>query len=169
MKFNIEEIIKRADDKIQLALDMNNGDYDLQKDLGWGTHIVYMFYHPDEYCEELVTFDDDEEAQAYLKHMLETHCSDDEDKCWEENMKYFIDNGMTTEESEKDKEKFFAEFDRLSSWDLPMRKGQNRANGITVGYAEASDFVECLPEDKAKYFLQSFFWSFLIPGYYEEH
>ena len=170
MKRTIEEIFKRADAKIQLSIDLINGENELQNKLGWGPHIVYLFLQTEEYCEELVTFEDEEEAQEYLKHLLEKYCVDDDDKCWEELYKEDIENGyITAEESEELKERYFEEFDRLSSWDLPMRKGQNKTRGYTVGYADPSDFVNNLPEDKAKYFLEGFFWSNLIPGYYEEH
>lgn len=170
MKNNNDAIIERAEAKIQLSIDLINGDNELQNKLGWGPHIVYLFLQTEEYCEELVTFEDEEEAQEYLKHLLEKYCVDDDDKCWEEEYKEDIENGYTTaEESDINKKEVFEEFDRLSSWDLPMRKGQNKTWGYTVGYANATDFVDCLPEDKAKYFLESFFWSNLIPGFYEEH
>ena len=162
----IDKVLNRADERVRLMIDLNNKDNDLQKKLGWGQFIVYLFLHTEGYCEKLVTFEKEDEAQSYLDYLLSSYCVDDDEATWDDEVQIDIDEGyLITEESEAFKLKAFEDFDSSSSWDLPIRKGQNKTWGYSVGYAEASDFVECLPEDKAKYFLESFFWSNLIPGY----
>ena len=152
---DLEKIKSRAVDKVQLFLDLNNGDNVLQQKLRWGPYIVYTYLHSEEYLEEIVTFDDKDDAEAYLQTILEDWASDpNRDKNpWED-----------TEPDEKDIEYF-----RIKDWDLPIRRGIHRYTSRTVGLADPKEFVEAMPTDFALNFLEGLFWSALVPGYYEEH
>ena len=169
MKKTIEQIKSRVDEKIQLALDINNGDNELQQSLGWGMYIVYRYNHFEHECEEFVTFEDEEEARTYLENQVEEFCTLDDVEEWDKKMKEWEDAGtMTEKESRSEMTERFSEFDEVSSWDLPIRKGRNRTYGITVGFAFVDDFIQCLDEQIAKYFLETIIGYSLVPGFIED-
>ena len=152
---DLEKIKRQADDKVQLFLDLNNREHPLQQELKWGPYIVYTYLHSEEYMEEIVTFEDKDEAEAYVQTILDDWASDpDRDKDpWnepepdEETMDYF----------------------RIKDWDKPIRRGTHRYSSRTVGIADPEEFVKAMPTKMALNFLVEMFYSSLIPGYYEEH
>ena len=152
---DIQTIKKQAIDKVQLFLDLNNRENELQQKLGWGPYIVYTFLHTEGYLEEIVTFDDEDEAEAYVQTILDDWASDpDRDKDpWDE--------------PEPDEETM--DYFRIKDWDKPIRRGTHRYSSRTVGIADPEEFVKAMPTDFALSFLEGLFWSALIPGYYEEH
>ena len=113
INMKIKEIKKKVIDKIQLFLDLNNGKNKLQKQLGWGPYVYYRYLHSEEYCEEMATFDNKEDAETFLH------------SC----------------------EKF----------------------SITFVLADAHTFVRSIPVEMALDLFEQFFYSRVIPGYYEEH
>ena len=155
----IETVRQKANEKVQLFLDLNNRDNKLQQELGWGAYIVYRYLHTEEYFEEIVTFDDQEEAEAYLQS--ETRRIADESSSdaypWE-------GEDLTDEDAESIKKHY-----QLKDWDLPIRRGACAQWGITFGLADAGEFIQAMPVDMALDLLVEFFYSALIPGYYEEH
>ena len=151
----IENIKNQAINKVQLFVDLNNRENELQQKLGWGPYIVYTYLHTEEYLMEIVTFDDKEDAEAYLQIILDDWASDPDrdNEPWDE------------EDSDDDTKEYF----RIKDWDLPIRRGIHRYTSRTVGLADPREFVEAMPTDFALNFLEGLFWSALVPGYYEEH
>ena len=158
---NIEEIKNKAIQKVQLFLDLNNGDNQLQKDLGWGFYIVYRYLHTEEYFEEIVTFDNSDEAEAYLQseidRMRKGH--DQDSFLWED------DENDEDEIEDMKRDPYF----QLKEWDLPIRREGFEKCGITMGLASAWDFVHTMPVEMALELFSQFFASQIIPGYFEEH
>ena len=156
---DIEEIRQKAIDKVQLFLDMNNGDNDLQKKLGWGFYIVYRYLHPEEYFEEIVTVDDKAEAEAYLQSEIKRigDKSASDTHVWEQ---FDLDD---------EELKVLKEHYQLKDWDLPIRRGVCEKGGITLGLADAWTFVHTMPTEMALELFAQFFGCRTIPGYYEEH
>lgn len=151
---DLQTIKRQADDKIQLFLDLNNGDNALQQCLGWGPYIVYTFLHSEEYFEEIVTFEDKDEAEAYLHSILDE---------WEADPERDKDPWDDEEPDEED------DYLSIKDWDEPIRRGTHRYASRTVGLAEPEEFVKAMPTKMAREFLVNLFCSALIPGYYEEH
>ena len=150
------EIIKRqADDKVQLFLDLNNREHPLQQELKWGPYIVYLYLHTEEYLEEIVTFEDKDEAEAYLQSILDG---------WEKDPTR--DSDPWGDEDPNDWEK---EYLSIKSWDEPIRRGTHRYYCETVGLANPEEFVKAMPTKMAMNLMVELFYSSLIPGYFEEH
>ena len=150
-----KEIIKnQAIEKVQLFLDLNNRENELQQELGWGPYIVYTYLHTEEYLEEIVTFEDKDDAEAYLQTILDDWASDPkrDDDPWDD------------EEPDDDEKEYF----RIKDWDAPIRRGTHRYSSRSVGLANPEEFVKAMPTDYALNFLEGLFWSALIPGYFEE-
>lgn len=158
---NIEEIKKKAIDKVQLFLDLNNGRSQLQKDLGWGGYIVYRFLHTEEYFEEIVTFNNKEEAEVYLQSEIDRMRKDHEQDTylWE-------DDCYDEDEIEDMKQDPYLQ---LKEWDLPIRRESFEKWSMTMGFAYARDFVKAMPVELARDLLTQLFCSQIIPGFYEEH
>lgn len=148
-------IKRQADDKVQLFLDLNNREHPLQQELKWGPYIVYTYLHSEEYMEEIVTFEDKNEAEAYLQSILNE---------WEQDPER---NNDPWDDEEPDDEAM--EYLRIKDWDAPIRRGIHRYACRTVGLADPEEFVKAMPTEFALNFLEGLFWSALIPGYYEEH
>jgi hypothetical protein len=156
---SIETIRKKAIDKVQLFLDMNNGDNKLQKKLGWGYYVVYRYLHPEEYFEEIVTFDDMVEAEAYLQSEINRieEASASDLFLWE------------YDEHDDDEIEDLKQHMRPKEWDLPIRRGSCEKWGITLGLADAWTFVHTMPTEMALELFAQFFGCRTIPGYFEEH
>jgi len=166
MKHTIEEIIDMADRKIGLWMYLKLINEDVLKSLGTGHYIVYRYLQNEDICEELMTFDDKDDAKAYADRMVSEFCTDDDIREWNEIEGYRVRRGFDTEEQlEKERIKMFEYFDRISAWDLPIRRGQSITFMRTVGSADVRTFIECLPVEKAKYFLALVFDNAIIPGF----
>ena len=165
-----KQILKDADEKVQLFLDLHNLDNETWQRLRWGYYIVYTFYHPEGFFEELVTFADKEEAEAYLQTILDDWNKDplrDVDptpalfEVLGQQGGYLDTLGIHDIESVK-------EYHRIRDWDEPIRRGLNLNASRSVGLANSFDFVNALPIEMLKDLMIQFFDSNLIPGYYDE-
>lgn len=152
---DLEKIKRQADEKIQLFLDFNNGEHPLQQELRWGPYIVYSYLHSEEYLEELVTFEDKDEAEAYLQSILNE---------WEQDPER--NNDPWDDNNPEDEVK---EYLSIKNWDEPIRRGAHRFASRTAGLASPEEFVKAMPTKMSLNFLVNLFYSCLIPGYYEEH
>ena len=153
-----EKIQEKAIAKIDVFLELANEDNPRQQELGWGPYVYYRFLHTEEYFEEIVTFADKEEAEAYLQMEIQK-ILDDPDHArnpWDDD-----------EEGELGED--VSEYLRIKDWDLPIRRCEHRYNSTTIGLADAEDFVKTMPVSLAQDLFSSFFYYGLIPGYYEEH
>ena len=150
-----KDIRKKVIDKIQLFLDLNNGKNKLQKQLGWGPYVYYRYLHSEEYFEEMATFDNKEDAETFLQSEIKQimNSSANDTYPWEEN------------EVSEDAMEYF----RLKEWDLPIRRYSCEKWSITLGLADAHTFVRTMPVEMALDLFEQFFYSRVIPGYYEEH
>ena len=165
MKHTIEEIIDMAERKIGLWMCLELINEGVLKSLGTGHYIVYRYMQDEDFCEELMTFDDEDDAKAYADLMVSEFCTDDDLREWNEIEGYRLEKGEVNEEEfEKERVELFEDFDRISAWDLPMRKGQSKTFMRTVGCTDLRTFIECLPIEKAKYFLALVFDNAIIPG-----
>lgn len=152
---DIQTIKRQADDKVQLFLDLNNREHPLQQELKWGQYIVYLYLHSGEYLEEIVTFEDKDEAEAYLQSILDE---------WEKDP-----TRGSAPWGDKEPDDWEKEHLSIKSWDEPIRRGTHRFYCETVGLAEPEEFVKAMPVQFALDFLVELFYSSLIPGYFEEH
>ena len=161
----ISKIREDACEKVQLFLDLHNGDDETWKRLRWGSFLVYTYLHTEEYLEEIVTFDDKNEAEAYLQSILDEWGEDpsrDEDP-----ILYFNGPDAYSELDEKDIEDL-REYFRIKDWDGPIRRGTHLSASRTVGLANAYDFANVLPYEMLKDLFANLFTSNLVPGYYDE-
>lgn len=154
MNIDIQTIRSQAGEKVQLFLDLNNGDNAIQQRLGWGPYIVYTFLHSEEYFEEIVTFENKDEAETYLQSILDEWEADPE-----------RDKDPWDDEENDDEDDYLS----IKDWDEPIRRGTHRYASRTVGLADPEEFVKAMPTKMALALLENLFWSALIPGYFEEH
>lgn len=152
---DLETIKNQAVDKVQLFLDLCNHEHPNQQKLRWGPYIVYTYLHSEEYMEEIVTFEDKDEAEAYLQSILDDWAADPE-----------RDPDPWDDEEPSDQ---LRQYLSIKDWDEPIRRGTHRYASRTVGLAEPEEFVKAMPTKMALEFLENLFWSALIPGYFEEH
>ncbi len=152
---DFEEIKSRAAEKVRLFLELNNREHPLQQELRWGPYVVYRYLHSEEYLEEVVTFEDKEEAEVYLQSILDEWAADPD-----------RDNEPWGDEEPDDEVRAWSS---IKAWDEPIRRGIHRFNCETVGLANPKEFVNSMPTEFALMFLVGLFNSALIPGYYEEH
>lgn len=158
---DIETIRKNAIDKVDVFLELANDDNPRQQELGWGPYVYYRFLHSEEYFEEIVTFADKEEAEAYLQSELEELEADAQPDDWT-----WLEDDLPEGSSDMQDEDDYL---KIKSWDEKIRRGTDEYSHVTIGLADAEDFVHAMPVELALDLFSNMFYYRLIPGYYEEH
>ena len=152
------KIREDANDKVQVFLDLNNLNNETWKRLRWGHFIVYTYLHTEEYLEEMVTFDDEKEAELYLQSVLDEWAADPDRDV----------DPLTQFADDLEPDDPFMEYLRIKDWDEPIRRGTHLNASRTIGLADARKFIDTLPLEMLKDMMEDFFYSNLIPGYYNE-
>ena len=167
---DLESIIKEADDRIAFSYDIINGESEIAKQIGTGWYLAYWYNHVEEEMWSFVTFDDEEKARMLAEYWASQYCEQDSEQKYRENAEYYIAQGYyTREESEEIMKREFAEFDKKTAWDLPIRIGEDKNYPTTVGYCSVDKLINCMPLDVLRQFTTSIFQCSIITGNLEDH